>query len=207
MAGLPDLLAPGLRAVIVGTAVADASAARGHYYAGPGNEFWQLLHDSGLTAERLTPDRDLDILGFSLGLTDLVKRRSASSDAVLTRLDFDVRSFRARSVGTDRAGSRSTARARRRKSRTLSDTVATSASGARVGRSKAPRSSSCQRIGREPSRLSRLEGKASRLAWFPAFSHELDRAAAKQPSRHIRRKTGYRAAERSSIPFQAAGGS
>ena len=35
---LADFLAPDLHAVFVGTAAGDRSAARGHYYAGPGNE-------------------------------------------------------------------------------------------------------------------------------------------------------------------------
>lgn len=55
---LPDLLRPGLDVVFCGTAVATASAQRGHYYAGPGNRFWQLLHESGLTTTLLTPEDD-----------------------------------------------------------------------------------------------------------------------------------------------------
>lgn len=44
---LDDVLAPNLRVVFCGTAVGVRSAARGHYYAGPGNDFWRLLHGSG----------------------------------------------------------------------------------------------------------------------------------------------------------------
>lgn len=57
MTVLPDYLAPGLRIVFCGTAVSTASAERGHYYAGPGNEFWSFLHRSGLTPVLLSPDR------------------------------------------------------------------------------------------------------------------------------------------------------
>lgn len=46
---LPDYLAPDLRAVFAGTAAGERSAALGHYYAGRDNEFWSLLHKSGLT--------------------------------------------------------------------------------------------------------------------------------------------------------------
>jgi TDG/mug DNA glycosylase family protein len=88
---LPDYLAPGLRAVFVGTAVGTTSAARGHYYAGPGNVFWDLLHRSGLTTNRLYPDDDRKILAYGFGLTDLVKTRAASSDAGL--IGFDVPGF------------------------------------------------------------------------------------------------------------------
>jgi TDG/mug DNA glycosylase family protein len=67
MTVLPDYLAPGLRVVFCGTAVSATSAARGHYYAGPGNEFWPLLHQSGLTPVLLTPDDDAHVLDFGLG--------------------------------------------------------------------------------------------------------------------------------------------
>lgn len=88
---LPDYLAPGSRAVFVGTAVGTTSAARGHYYSGPGNMFWEFLYTGGLTANRLYPDDDRRILTYGLGLTDLVKSKAASSDAGMT--GFDVPGF------------------------------------------------------------------------------------------------------------------
>lgn len=91
---LPDYLAEGLDAVFVGTSVATASATRGHYYAGPGNKFWRLLWEAGITGERLlVPEQDAQILEYGLGLTDLVKGRAASSDTLLTRNDYDVVGF------------------------------------------------------------------------------------------------------------------
>lgn len=66
MTALPDFLAPDLRAVFVGTAAGDRSAARGNYYAGSGNEFWLLLHRSGLTPELLGPERDAEVLIYRL---------------------------------------------------------------------------------------------------------------------------------------------
>jgi TDG/mug DNA glycosylase family protein len=89
---LRDYLAPGLRVVFCGTAVSDRSAVRGHYYSGPGNEFWALLHDAGLTAERLRPEDDSRTLEFGIGLTDLAKRVAASNDRHLDR-HFDVDSL------------------------------------------------------------------------------------------------------------------
>lgn len=83
MAVLPDYVAPGLRVVFCGTAVSTTSATRGHYYAGPGNEFWSLLHESGLMPVLLTPHDDGRVLDFGLGLTDLAKKVAASSDAGL----------------------------------------------------------------------------------------------------------------------------
>lgn len=92
MTVLRDYLAPMLRVVFCGTAVSTTSAARGHYYAGPGNEFWPLLHESGLTPVLLTPDEDARVLEFGLGLTDLAKRIAASSDAGLGS-HYDIGAF------------------------------------------------------------------------------------------------------------------
>lgn len=66
---LPDILAPNLSVVFCGTAVADASALRGHYYAGRGNKFWEFLHASGLTTELLRPEDDVRLPSFGIGLT------------------------------------------------------------------------------------------------------------------------------------------
>jgi G:T/U-mismatch repair DNA glycosylase len=57
MTVLPDYLDHGLRVAFCGTAVGETSAACVHYYAGPGNAFWQFLYDSGLTSRRLAPHR------------------------------------------------------------------------------------------------------------------------------------------------------
>ena len=90
---LPDILGPHLSAVFVGTSKSDESIRRGHYYAGRGNKFWDLLEATRLVTERLQPERDSEVLRFGIGLTDLVARRSASSDALLTPDDFDIAGF------------------------------------------------------------------------------------------------------------------
>lgn len=86
---LPDHLAPGLDAVFCGTAPGHASARAGHYYANPGNRFWALLHETGLTPRRLTPQQDALLPSLGLGLTDLCKTR-AGQDADLAPADFDA---------------------------------------------------------------------------------------------------------------------
>lgn len=85
---LPDYLKTGLRAVFCGTAAGPTSAARRHYYAGPGNLFWSYLYDSGLITLRLGPADDQRVLEFGLGLTDLVKSTSAGSDRGLSGYDI-----------------------------------------------------------------------------------------------------------------------
>ena len=77
---LPDLLAPRLRLVVVGTAAGLCSAARGHYYACRGNSFWQLLHDSGIVDRPLGPADDAQLPALGIGLTDLAKGVAQSHD-------------------------------------------------------------------------------------------------------------------------------
>lgn len=77
---LADLLRPGLNVVFCGTAVATASAERGHYYSGPGNKFWHLLHDAGFTSARLRPEDDTILPNLGIGITDLVKDIAQSHD-------------------------------------------------------------------------------------------------------------------------------
>jgi len=90
MSVLPDYLIPNLRVVFCGTAAGERSAARGHYYSGPGNKFWPLLHDSRILPVPFGPEMDMDVLGFGIGLTDLAQKRSASRDDRLSRGDFDL---------------------------------------------------------------------------------------------------------------------
>lgn len=94
---LPDYLEPGLKVVFVGTAVGKRSAARGHYYSGRGNKFWELLWEAGLTGDRiLIPEQDARVLAYGVGLTDLVKARAASTDSELQSGHYDVPGFLAK---------------------------------------------------------------------------------------------------------------
>jgi TDG/mug DNA glycosylase family protein len=70
---LPDYLTSGLDVVFCGTAAGRVSAQKGHYYANPGNRFWSILAEVGLTPRRLAPDDDRLVNGYGLGLTDLAK--------------------------------------------------------------------------------------------------------------------------------------
>lgn len=86
---LPDHLRPGLRLVFCGTAPGTASAKAGHYYANPGNLFWRLLHETGLTPRRLSPGEDHLLPDFGIGLTDLAKT-AFGQDADIPRAAFDL---------------------------------------------------------------------------------------------------------------------
>ncbi|MFL5846123.1 MAG: mismatch-specific DNA-glycosylase [Solirubrobacteraceae bacterium] len=89
------MLAPGLRVLLCGSAAGAVSAQRGLPYAGPGNKFWRILHESGLTPELLAPGRFEELAACGVGLTDLCKTASGS-DAQLPRDADDVEGLRAK---------------------------------------------------------------------------------------------------------------
>lgn len=92
---LEDVLRPGLRIVFCGTAEGAVSAARGAYYAGPGNKFWRMLFETGLTPHCLEPTSFRAVADFGIGLTDIVKATSGA-DRSLSKEAFDVPDFTAR---------------------------------------------------------------------------------------------------------------
>ena len=75
---LPDVLKPGLDLVICGTAAGNSSAAEKAYYAHPGNRFWRILAETGLTPCQLTPHEFERLPEFGIGLTDIAKRYSGT---------------------------------------------------------------------------------------------------------------------------------
>jgi len=83
---LEDVLRPGLKLVVCGTAAGHRSAASGCYYAGRGNKFWRTLYAIGLTPRRLTPAECALLPSWGIGLTDLVKGQ-AGADA---DIEFDA---------------------------------------------------------------------------------------------------------------------
>ncbi|MEG6507425.1 mismatch-specific DNA-glycosylase [Methyloligella sp. 2.7D] len=70
---LPDLLAPGLKIVFVGSQAGGCSAKAGAYFAGRGNQFWPTLFEVGLTPRRFQPADYREGLELGFGFTDLVK--------------------------------------------------------------------------------------------------------------------------------------
>jgi mismatch-specific thymine-DNA glycosylase len=92
---LEDVLRPGLRVLLCGSAAGAVSARRGLPYAGPGNRFWRILHASGLTSVELGPERFRELADHGIGLTDLCKTASGA-DATLPREADDVEGLRAK---------------------------------------------------------------------------------------------------------------
>jgi TDG/mug DNA glycosylase family protein len=85
---LPDILTPGLKLVVCGSAAGTRSAQAGAYYAGPGNQFWGMLHRVGMTPSLLRPAEFRTVVNYGIGLTDIVKK-TFGADVELRQGDFD----------------------------------------------------------------------------------------------------------------------
>jgi len=77
---IADVSAPGLGVLFAGINPGLYSAATGYHFARPGNRFWPTLHGSGFTPRLLRPDEQEQLLGFGLGITNLVGRATARAD-------------------------------------------------------------------------------------------------------------------------------
>ena len=85
---VPDVLAPGLRAIFCGINPGRVSAAAGAHFANPRNDFWRLLHDAGLTPRLLAPSEQHDLPRYGYGLTNAAYRTTPGSGD-LRRGDFE----------------------------------------------------------------------------------------------------------------------
>ncbi len=73
---LPDVLGPGLKVIICGSAVGTASAQARAYYAKLGNKFWPTLHRIGLT----------DMCKVEFGQDDSLSGHGDDADAVRAKV-------------------------------------------------------------------------------------------------------------------------
>src|SRR3954452_10342867 len=76
---VPDLLAPDLRVLFVGINPGRQSAAARAHFANPRNDFWRLVHESGLTPELLGPGRQHEALEHGIGITNAALRTTPGS--------------------------------------------------------------------------------------------------------------------------------
>ncbi len=79
---LQDRVGPGMRVLFVGINPGVRSAVTGHHFAGYSNRFWKLLHDSGLTPERLRAEDDVRLSEWGYGVTNLVARPTPGIDTL-----------------------------------------------------------------------------------------------------------------------------
>jgi TDG/mug DNA glycosylase family protein len=76
---VPDVLAPGVRLVLVGINPGRVSAAAAAHFANPRNDFWRLLHASGLTPRLLAPGDQHELPAFGIGVTNAALRTTSGS--------------------------------------------------------------------------------------------------------------------------------
>jgi TDG/mug DNA glycosylase family protein len=81
---VPDILAPDLRVLFVGINPGLVSEATGHHFARPGNRFWRVIHEAGLTPRRLAPSEQGLLPGLGMGITNLVERATATAAELST---------------------------------------------------------------------------------------------------------------------------
>jgi TDG/mug DNA glycosylase family protein len=72
---LPDVIASDLSVLFCGINPGLYSAATGHHLARPGNRFWPALHRGGFTRDQVGPADQTDLLGYRLGITNVVALR------------------------------------------------------------------------------------------------------------------------------------
>jgi TDG/mug DNA glycosylase family protein len=97
---VPDVLAPGLRAVFCGINPGRASAAAGAHFANPRNDFWRLLHDAGFTPRLLEPSEQHELPAYGFGLTNAAHRTTPGSGD-LRRGDFEGAADRLAAIAGD----------------------------------------------------------------------------------------------------------
>ena len=104
---LTDILEPDLIGIFVGFNPGVRTATAGHAYAHPSNQFWKLVHSSGITDRRLRPEEDVDLPRlYQMGNTNLVDRPSSNLGELSKKemaagtpvLEEKVRTFRPESV-------------------------------------------------------------------------------------------------------------
>lgn len=87
---LRDVLEPNLICVFIGLNPGIQTAVSGHAYAHPSNLFWKLLHSSGCTTRRCSPQEDGDLPRlFALGNTNIVERPTKNSSE-LSKAEMDA---------------------------------------------------------------------------------------------------------------------
>lgn len=79
---VPDVIAPGLDVLFCGINPGLYSAATGHHFARPGNRFWPALSGAGFTDRLLDPSEERLLLDAGCGITNLVRRATATAEAL-----------------------------------------------------------------------------------------------------------------------------
>lgn len=82
-----DHLDFGLSIVFIGFNPSIRSGEAGHHYANPRNNFWRILHQSGLTPRLYEASEDQDLLKLGYGFTNIVARPTRGAEDI-TREEY-----------------------------------------------------------------------------------------------------------------------
>jgi TDG/mug DNA glycosylase family protein len=77
---VPDVIARGLRVLFCGINPGLYTAAVGCHFARPGNRFWPALYAAGFTERVLSPFEERLLLASGYGITNMVRRATATAD-------------------------------------------------------------------------------------------------------------------------------
>ncbi|AIQ56419.1 mismatch-specific DNA-glycosylase [Paenibacillus borealis] len=87
MEEVPDHLDHGLQIVFIGFNPSIRSGELGHHYANPRNNFWRILHNSGLTPRLYDASEDGELLKLGYGFTNIVARPTVGAEDI-TREEY-----------------------------------------------------------------------------------------------------------------------
>ena len=112
-----DVIASELRILFCGINPGLYSAATGHHFARPGNRFWPTLYRAGFTPRLFHPAEERELLKLGCGITNLVRRATATADeldadellAGRRRLETKVKRYQPRAVAVLGVGAYRTA--------------------------------------------------------------------------------------------------
>lgn len=76
---ISDVIAPNLKILFCGINPGLYSGWSGHHFARPGNRFWPTLFAAGFTDRLLRPDEKRELLSLGLGITNIVRRSTATA--------------------------------------------------------------------------------------------------------------------------------
>lgn len=76
---IPDLIRPNLRILFCGINPGLYSGATGLHFARPGNRFWPALFAAGFSERLLAPWENYELLEAGYGITNLVRRTTATA--------------------------------------------------------------------------------------------------------------------------------
>jgi TDG/mug DNA glycosylase family protein len=79
---VPDVLGAGTSVLFCGINPGVTSGLTGHHFARPGNRFWKALALGGLVDRVLDPSEEHELVGYGIGITNLVARVTATAKEV-----------------------------------------------------------------------------------------------------------------------------